>query len=120
MGLSDEQRGAVNLARAKMSDKQVAEAGEMLELQLGMRCGGCGRRIGIGIKFTSISVRKQSPVSKLSACDREDCGFAEEARDGGTVMEVFQLVWLDEAGVDAPAAAIVKRQEPVRSRSAEV
>jgi hypothetical protein len=72
------------------------------EKQLGMRCGGCGRRIGVGLQFTRIDVVRgqggvpQADVMKLSACNGADgCDFAEEARKGADVIEMIEYVWLN-------------------------
>lgn len=102
--------GGRDLSALKMSDEQAAEAQEMLEGELGARCKGCGRRITIGIQFTSIDPRAERPVMRLAACNREDCDFAEQCRDGATYMEMIEFAWLDPAGAGArPAPLIVKQ-----------
>lgn len=105
--------GAADLTLAGLSDAQAQEFQEAIELKNGWRCSGCGRRIGVGFQFTSVAPRDpEAPMVRLSACSRDDCGFAEKCRDGATVMELVEFVWLDENGPDAPAAAIiVKRNE---------
>jgi hypothetical protein len=104
------QNGVRDLSALAMSDEQAAEAQEMLEEQLGARCQGCGRRITMGMQFTSIDVRHEKPVQRLAACMREDCDFAEQCRDGATFVEMIEFAWADPAGADArPAPAIVKR-----------
>lgn len=105
--------GGVDLARAALSDGEARDAQEMLELRMGMRCGGCGRRIGLGFKFASLDPRATEPVLKLSACNRLDCDFAESARDGATVMEMVEFAWLDVNGIDAPATKLVMAKRPV-------
>lgn len=113
------QRGAVDLAQRGMSDEQAAKVQEQLELGAGMRCRGCGRRIGIGFHFTSIDPREPgNEVLKLAACSREDCDFAERARDGGTCMELVEYAWLDPAGVDARPAELIVRQNERRANGA--
>ena len=112
---------AVDLTSAGMSDEEALRAQEMIELQLGMRCGGCGRRIAVGLQFMQVAVRSQSPVMKLSACARGDCDFAEHAKDGATSMQVIEYVWLDEAGANAPATPLVTPTAPVNTgRASEI
>lgn len=94
--------GAVDLARAKMTDEEVYEALAMLEMANGLRCNGCGRRITTGLQFTSFAPREQAPAIRLAACSRADCRYAERCREGGTYMEMVEYVWLDEYGYDAP------------------
>lgn len=90
-------------------------------MQAGTRCSGCGRRIGLGIRFFSIDPRDETgQVVRMCACAREDCDFAEVARAGATYMEMLELVWLDDMGMDAPPIdAIVKRSEARRAAVAE-
>lgn len=107
------QSGAADLSRAGMSEEQAARASEMAELALGMRCKGCGRRIGLGFRFTSIDPRSEHPVIQLSACARDDCNFATLCKDdGGVVVEQVEYAWLDPAGLDARPAAIIARRPP--------
>lgn len=96
--------GARDLSRAGMSPQESAEAQEVMEIMNGLRCGGCGRRIGAGFHFTSIAPREAQPILKLSACSRDDCDYAEKCRHGGTFIEVCEYVWIDEHGIDAPPA----------------
>jgi hypothetical protein len=71
------------------------------EGQLGMRCSGCGERIGVGFQFTRIDVevvegRPTVDVTRLSACNGANgCEFAMQAREGAMVMEMVEFVWLD-------------------------
>lgn len=104
----------LDLSGAAMSDEKAAELQERLELRMGMRCRGCLRRIGIGIKFRSVDVRDaERPVISMAACNRVDCDFAEQAREGATCMEMVEFVWLDPAGIDArPAYGIVPSTGP--------
>lgn len=88
----------VDLQAAGMTDEELAAARVMIETKLGMRCNGCGERITVGFRFTSVAPRDtQAPVMQLVACSREECGFAEQARDGATVVEAVEFVWLDES-----------------------
>jgi hypothetical protein len=104
----------LDLSRLKMSDEQVQAKQERVELSNGLRCGGCGRRIGRGFGFTSIAVREEAPIMRLSACSRDDCDYATACRAGSTYCEELNHVWLDPEGVDAPAAKfIVERNERV-------
>jgi hypothetical protein len=104
---------AVDLTRATITDQEAREVQEMLEHTLGGRCNGCGRRIGVGIKFTSVDPRDERPVAQLSACSRDDCGYAELCRDGATLMEMVEFVWLDEMGLDAPPMIAVEKRNAV-------
>lgn len=100
--------GGVDLSKSKLTDEQVRQAQETMELRAGMRCGGCGRRITMGYQFTSLAPRDAAaPVIRLSACAREDCEYAMVLRDGATVMEMVEFAWLDELGADAPPAKAV-------------
>lgn len=102
-----------DLSLAALSDEQARDLQEEIELRNGWRCSGCGRRIKVGFQFTSVDPRDaDAPMVRLSACSRDDCGFAEQCRDGATVMELVEFVWLDANGPDAPPARrIVKRNE---------
>lgn len=104
-------RGQVpDLGLARMSDDQAREMQEVYELKLGMRCSGCGRRIGVGIQFTAIAPRSERmPVIRMAACRREDCDFMEQAKDGAAAMQVVQFVWLDTDGLEARPAKAVER-----------
>jgi hypothetical protein len=103
--------GHVDLAALKLTDDEAAELQEALELQRGMRCHGCGRRITIGMKFTQINVRQEPPVRQVVGCTRDDCSFIERCRDSGaTVMEMIEFAWTDEHGADAPAARSITRR----------
>lgn len=100
------QNGSVDLSRAGMSDAQAWAAQAKVELMQGKRCSGCGKRIGLGFEFTSIDVTNPEPVIRLAACTRHDCDFAERAREGATYMEAVEIVWFDDAGIDAPAVEL--------------
>lgn len=107
-GAADEMARLAAMSR-RAADIPVAAPAEVVarimpraEGQLGMRCGGCEQRIGVGFQFTRIEVVMQEgkptvDVTKLSACNGENgCDFAMEARAGATVMEMVEFVWLDE------------------------
>lgn len=115
--------GAKDLSRLKMGDEEALAATEMLEHSLGLRCDGCGRRVGRGFVFVSIAVKEERPVMKLSACSREDCGYATLCRVGATYVEQREYVWLDPAGIDAPPSSFVvernrKREEKAQAEAA--
>lgn len=73
---------------------------EEAEKKLGMRCGGCLKRVGVGFKFTRIDVmidqgRPTVDVQYLSACNgAEGCDFAQKAKEGADVIEMVEFVWL--------------------------
>lgn len=100
--LTDMARGAT-LVGNDLPDSIKAPVLAQLEGKLGFRCGGCHRRIRIGIQFTKIDVKigadgtPQADVARLSACSSDDCDFAREAMIGATVMEMVEYQWLDEA-----------------------
>jgi hypothetical protein len=111
--------GARDLSRARMSDEEVLKRGELLEILNGLRCGGCGQRIGRGFTFVSIAPREEQPLMKLSACARPDCGYAAACRPNATYVEQVEYVWLDEPGMDAAAArAIVEQNERLEAKRA--
>jgi hypothetical protein len=71
------------------------------EGKLGMRCAGCGKRIGVGLQFTRIDIvagEDGTPtvdVARLAACNGADgCDFAERARAGADAIEMVEFVWL--------------------------
>lgn len=102
-------RGARDLSRARMSDQDVVEVQGELEMAQGLRCNGCGRRIGAGFHFTSIAPREQKVMMRMAACSREDCDFGQVCREGATYVEMVEYVWLDGVGLDAaPTKAFVK------------
>lgn len=102
-----------------ISDDEARRIQEMLELQAGLRCGGCGRRIALGVRGLSIDPRDgQSPVVQRYACLREDCEEAKRVRDDALAMEMIEFAW-PNGGIDAPAAeVVVTRNERRRKRSA--
>lgn len=109
-----------DLSSAGLTDLQARKVQEEVELRQGMRCSGCGRRITVGFQFTSIDPRASVAIMKLSACARDDCGFAEDCREGATFMEMVEFAWLDEMAADAPAAVvIVERNEQRAAREAQ-
>lgn len=99
--------GAADLARARMSDDEVRDVQERMELANGLRCNGCGKRIAQGFVFVSMAPREQSPLIRLAACARDECDYGLKCRMGATYMEIVEYVWLDEAGIDAPPAKVI-------------
>lgn len=108
----------VDLSRVGLSDQEAREAQEMIEHQLLVRCDGCGRRIELGFRFTSIDVRASHPMLQLAACTRADCDFALKCREGATLLEVIEFAWLDENGVGAPPSVRVVKRNEQRARKA--
>lgn len=105
--------GAMRGLPPELDEKVRAQA----EQQLGMRCAGCGERIGVGFKFTRIDIvlvedKPTVDVAYLSACNgAQGCDFAERAKDGADAMELIEFAWLSGAppvpggvvaGEDAP------------------
>lgn len=94
--------GAVDLGkRTPVPEALEREGRANAEANLGMRCGGCGKRIGVGLQFTRIDIvrgddgRPVADVLKLSACNGADgCDFAAKAREGADVVEMVEFVWL--------------------------
>lgn len=112
--------GGVDLSVKAMSDEKAAETQIALEYMQGLRCSGCGLRIGLGIRLYSIDPRDENaPIVRRCACAREECDFADFARGGATYMEMVDLVWLDAAGMDAPAyAPAVERYQAMKRAAA--
>jgi hypothetical protein len=110
---SDAARDLAAMSRAAAEIRREIPAGIKADLlwkiegQLGLRCGGCGRRIKVGFQFTKIDVvliadHPKADVLKLSACDRDDCDFAEEARKGADVVEMVEYAWLVDVDEERP------------------
>lgn len=100
----------VDLSAAAMSDDQAREEQKKMELLLGFRCAGCEQRIRAGFEFTSLDPRDpQKPVMKLAACARDDCDFAERAREGAHVVEMREFRWLGSPLATPPAAERASR-----------
>lgn len=123
--------GIPDLGALKMpSPEMVAGALAHVELELGLRCQGCTRRIGGGFRFTRIGTTPQGiQMQSAVACMREDCDHAETLRQGATVVEmVGEYAWCDELGLDAPpleqeaggesAAEVVEQDERPSAASA--
>lgn len=78
----------------------------IVEGQRGQRCGGCQRRITIGFQFQRVELvmgQDGAPIAdiqRLSACNRDDCDFADEARKNADFCEMVEYAWLDEGGPD--------------------
>lgn len=84
----------------ELREKMLVKA----ETQLGLRCGGCFERITIGFLFRSIEVatgddgKPLIDVAKISACNGANgCDFADQARQGATLVEMVEYAWLDGA-----------------------
>lgn len=98
-------RAAVDLGSGELKGPVADRARRRAEQQLGMRCGGCGARIGMGFEFTRIDVVAQEgrptvDVQRLSACDGSDgCEFAGKARGSADSVRMIEHVWLSG---DAP------------------
>lgn len=121
-------RGAADLGGGELPESMVEKLREQAEGQLGMRCGGCKRRIGVGLQFTRIDfvVEKGQPtvdVQRLSACNGADgCDFAEEARKGADVIEMVEFAWLTgepAVGSGASAEEAVAQAEAAASPAPE-
>lgn len=101
-------RQAHDLSDVKIPESVVEEMVKAEELKRAMRCAGCGRRIGVGFKFTRVEVdvhpQTREPISyaiQIGACNgdapegEDPCDFAGEARKGATAVELVEYVWLD-------------------------
>lgn len=102
---------ARDLSRVRLTDEQIAEQQEKLEIAKLLRCGGCGMRIGRGFHFTSMALREESPILQLAACARAECDFATVCREGATYVEQVEYAWLDELGVDASPAKVIRERD---------
>lgn len=90
-----------DLGRRELPPEMAQRTRAHVETQLGMRCGGCGKRIGVGFQFTRIDVvigeggAPSGDVLRLSACNGADgCEFADSARENADVVEMVEFVWL--------------------------
>lgn len=92
-------RNAVDLGGGELTGEQADRARVAAERKLGLRCGGCGGRIGVGFEFTRIDVVMQDgrpavDVQKLSACNGANgCDFATKAREGADAVRMIENVW---------------------------
>lgn len=104
--------GPEQLAKLAAMSRQAADLGgpvpasieeegrRQAELRLGMRCAGCGERIGVGLKFTRVDVvmsegKPAIDVQVLAACNGANgCDYATKAQEGADVMEMVEFVWL--------------------------
>lgn len=124
--LSGLSRTATDLSKAQTVPAAVAEKVlESTERRLGLRCAGCGERIrGPGFLFTRIDAvmsegKPSGDVVRLSACSgSDDCDFAMRARDGATVMELVEYVWLDELPPDGGGEQAPAAEEPAEAKAA--
>jgi hypothetical protein len=112
-------REAADLSSGPAPPELVERLRPQIEGQLGMRCAGCGERIGVGFKFTQVGVsivegKPTADVAYLSACNGDSgCNFAAEAREHATAVEMVEFVWLDEEGQSEGSL----REPPVPERS---
>lgn len=97
MGVPDLSRvGPRRMPAGPSRDKALAGA----ELEQGMRCSGCGRRIEDGIICARITVnldgagRAKPRTQRRSACSRKDCDYMPQLVTLSTVMEITELRWL--------------------------
>lgn len=103
----------VDLSKLKALSPEVeAQALVEAETKLGMRCTGCGQRIGMGFKFSALEAipgengKPEVVRMSMSACEGiEGCDFAEQARKGATCVEMVEFVWLDSDGEPEEQAA---------------
>lgn len=86
-------------------ERDQAQAGA--ELIRGMRCGGCGRRIRIGVSILAFVAefaggKPQMKPRKRAACSRDDCDYAQTEAKSADVMEMIEFAWRgadpDESG----------------------
>lgn len=81
------------------------------EKQLGLRCFGCGERIGIGFIFTRLDVIVEAGKPtidrlRLAACNGVNgCEFAKQAAADADVMEAVEYAWLKQEEPPAPQDA---------------
>lgn len=94
-------RQARDLGRVELPEGVAEKVRKEAEARLGYRCGGCGERIGVGLKFRRIDViageggRPEVDVLELSACNGSGgCEYAAECREGADVIEMVEFVWL--------------------------
>lgn len=122
-------RAAADLGGGALSGEMQYKGRVAAESQLGMRCGGCGERIGVGLQFTRIDVvlRDGKPavdVARLSSCNGADgCDYADKARVDADVIEMVEFVWVHG---DKPVGsglslddAVQAAEDAVRPRAAE-
>lgn len=96
-------QGAVDLASVKAAGdpEKVAEAIRVAELENGMRCGGCHRRIRVGFRFTKFSVQVVEGAAVIArevanACSRDDCAYGDHVSSAQPqVVEPIEYAWLD-------------------------
>lgn len=81
------------------------------ERKLGMRCGGCKGRIGLGFEFVMFAVvevpgaRDRLASAKAYACTREDCDYAETCMRESNAVRQIEWSYLDELrGEKVPGA----------------
>jgi len=118
-------RNAVDLGgRGELMGAAADKLRRQAEQQLGLRCGGCGGRIGVGFEFTRIDIvrnedgRPTADVQRLSACNgANDCDFAAKAREGADAVRMIENVWCSgepPVGADTLDAAIEQAEAALR------
>lgn len=110
---SDAARDLSRMARQAhdLGDRKIPEeVAEALcaaeEVRTGMRCAGCGERIGVGFRFTRVEAlihpKTHEPMAAsmiVGACNgAAGCDFADEARSGASAAEMVEYLWLDGLG----------------------
>lgn len=89
-----------------------------LERRLGMRCGGCRRRIGLGFEFVMFAVvevkgaRDRLAAPKTYACSREDCDYAEKCMRESNAVKQIEWSYLDELRGERIPGAMNPENEP--------
>lgn len=113
-------RNAVELGGGELSGAAADKARRKAEQQLGLRCGGCGGRIGVGFEFTRIDIvvtdgRPGADVQRLSACNgAEGCDFATKAREDADSVRMVENVWCTgepPVGADVTLDAAIEQAE---------
>jgi hypothetical protein len=121
-------RGAVDLSQMAQqavelnrpySAEQEATLRAQAEMHMGLRCNGCGERIGMGFRFTRIDISSQTEdgkpkveVAKTVACSRDECDYADRARLDANLVEMIEHVWLDEPEAEEVTAEPVPEPAP--------
>lgn len=82
--------------------------------QHGMICEGCGHTIEVGFHFYRLDVGVRGgktivSTHRIAACSRDDCDFAERAREGAHVVEMREFRWLGSPLATPPAAERASR-----------
>lgn len=104
--------GAVDLSKRKaLSADEVAEAQKQAELEAGMRCRGCGRRIFMGLELVVVRLKtddgpQRMQVMRTYACVRDDCDFGPSQVKKATAYRMIEWAWPGEPEPEpAPVAS---------------